>query len=34
LDRKKDGCFKVLLGDFVTTDKGTGVVHMAPGFGD
>jgi isoleucyl-tRNA synthetase len=25
---------KVLLGDFVTTEDGTGVVHMAPGFGE
>ena len=26
--------FRVLAGDFVTTDDGTGVVHMAPGFGE
>ncbi len=26
--------FQVLGGDFVTTDEGTGVVHMAPGFGE
>jgi isoleucyl-tRNA synthetase len=25
--------FKVLLGDFVSTDEGTGVVHIAPTFG-
>ncbi len=25
--------FKVLLGDFVTTDEGTGIVHTAPAFG-
>ena len=25
--------FRVLLGDFVTTDEGTGVVHIAPTFG-
>ncbi len=25
--------FKVLLGDFVTTEDGTGVVHTAPSFG-
>jgi len=25
--------FKVLLGDFVTTDEGTGIVHIAPTFG-
>ena len=26
--------FKVLLGDFVATDEGTGTVQMAPGFGE
>ena len=26
--------FTVLHGDFVTTDEGTGIVHMAPGFGE
>ncbi len=26
--------FVVLGGDFVTTDEGTGVVHLAPGFGE
>src|SRR5258706_6942009 len=26
--------FQVLAGDFVTTEDGTGVVHMAPGFGE
>jgi isoleucyl-tRNA synthetase len=26
--------FKVLSGDFVTTEDGTGIVHMAPGFGE
>ncbi len=25
---------KILLGNFVTTEDGTGVVHMAPGFGE
>ena len=25
--------FKVLIGDFVTTDDGTGIVHLAPSFG-
>jgi isoleucyl-tRNA synthetase len=25
--------FRVLLGDFVTTDDGTGIVHIAPAFG-
>ncbi|HKY50696.1 MAG TPA: isoleucine--tRNA ligase, partial [Candidatus Limnocylindria bacterium] len=26
--------FRVLAGDFVSTDEGTGIVHMAPGFGE
>lgn len=26
--------FRVLAGDFVTTDDGTGIVHLAPGFGE
>jgi isoleucyl-tRNA synthetase len=26
-------CFEVLLGDFVTTTDGTGIVHIAPSFG-
>ncbi|HUO47737.1 MAG TPA: isoleucine--tRNA ligase [Acidimicrobiales bacterium] len=26
--------FRVIAGDFVATDEGTGVVHMAPGFGE
>lgn len=26
--------FSVLHGDFVTTEEGTGIVHMAPGFGE
>ena len=26
--------FRVLAADFVSTDEGTGVVHMAPGFGE
>ncbi len=28
------GAFKVLMGDFVTVDEGTGAVQMAPGFGE
>ena len=28
------GAFRVLSGDFVTTEEGTGIVHMAPGFGE
>jgi isoleucyl-tRNA synthetase len=29
-----EGAFRVLAGDFVTTDEGTGTVHIAPGFGE
>ena len=29
-----EGAFRVLAADFVNTDEGTGVVHMAPGFGE
>ncbi|MEM7035656.1 MAG: isoleucine--tRNA ligase, partial [Bacteroidota bacterium] len=28
-----DQAFRVLIGDFVTTDDGTGIVHLAPTFG-
>ena len=28
------GAFKVISGDFVTTEDGTGIVHIAPGFGE
>lgn len=28
-----DGAFKVITGDFVTTEDGTGIVHIAPTFG-
>ena len=27
-------CFQVLRGDFVTTEDGTGIVHMAPAYGE
>ncbi len=30
---KDQGCFRVLAGEFVSTEDGTGVVHIAPGFG-
>ncbi|MBU0668000.1 isoleucine--tRNA ligase [Patescibacteria group bacterium] len=30
----KKGGFKVVLGDFVTTEEGTGIVHIAPMFGE
>ncbi|MDF1800985.1 MAG: isoleucine--tRNA ligase [Planctomycetota bacterium] len=29
-----EGAFRILAGDFVTTEDGTGVVHLAPGFGE
>jgi isoleucyl-tRNA synthetase len=29
----EEEAFKVIIGDFVTTDEGTGVVHIAPTFG-
>lgn len=28
-----DGAFRVILGDYVTTEDGTGIVHIAPNFG-
>lgn len=31
---KHPNSFRVLAGDFVSTEDGTGVVHMAPGFGE
>lgn len=30
---KEKGAFRVLSGEFVTTEDGTGIVHIAPGFG-
>lgn len=30
---KRQGAFKILSGDFVSVEDGTGVVHIAPGFG-
>lgn len=30
---KEKGAFRVLSGEFVSTEDGTGVVHIAPGFG-
>ncbi len=29
----RDEAFRVILGDFVTTEDGTGIVHIAPSFG-
>ncbi|HXS46492.1 MAG TPA: class I tRNA ligase family protein, partial [Solirubrobacterales bacterium] len=34
LDDREPGGFPVLAGDFVTTDDGTGLVHIAPAFGE
>jgi hypothetical protein len=31
---KGSGAFKVITGDFVTDDAGTGIVHCAPAFGE
>ncbi|MGN1063127.1 MAG: isoleucine--tRNA ligase, partial [Alphaproteobacteria bacterium] len=31
---KDEGCFRVLAGDFVSTEDGSGIVHIAPGFGE
>ena len=31
---ENSGVFKVISGDFVTTDDGTGMVHIAPAFGE
>lgn len=31
--KPKEGAFRVIAGDFVTTDDGTGIVHIAPTFG-
>jgi isoleucyl-tRNA synthetase len=31
---RDDNSFQVLRGDFVTTDDGTGIVHMAPAYGE
>ncbi|RZV48847.1 MAG: isoleucine--tRNA ligase [Acidimicrobiales bacterium] len=33
-DRDDLNAFRVMAGDFVETDEGTGVVHTAPGFGE
>lgn len=31
---KKQGAFVTVLGDYVTTEDGSGIVHTAPGFGE
>jgi len=33
-DAKSKGAFRTHNGDFVSTDEGTGIVHVAPGFGE
>jgi isoleucyl-tRNA synthetase len=33
-DRGPANAFRILAGDFVTTDDGTGLVHIAPAFGE
>ena len=32
--KNEKNAFKILSGDFVNTEEGTGIVHMAPGFGE
>jgi len=32
--KDEPNAFVILLGDFVTTEDGTGIVHLAPGFGE
>ena len=32
--KDKEKSYKVVAGDFVTTDSGTGIVHIAPAFGE
>jgi len=33
-EAKKQNAFKTYMGDFVSTEDGTGIVHTAPGFGE
>ena len=33
-DFNKKGAFKIVTADYVTTENGTGIVHIAPGFGE
>ena len=32
--KRDEGAFRVVAADFVSTEDGTGIVHMAPGFGE
>lgn len=34
ISKKTEGAFRVISSDHVTTDSGTGIVHMAPAFGE
>lgn len=33
-DEEENGAFRIFSDDFVTTETGTGIVHLAPGFGE
>jgi isoleucyl-tRNA synthetase len=33
-DLAEENCFQILNDDYVTTESGTGIVHLAPGFGE
>ncbi len=33
-DKREEGAFRVVAADFVSTEDGTGIVHIAPGFGE
>lgn len=33
-NQKNEGAFRIISGDFVTTQDGTGIVHAAPAFGE
>lgn len=33
-DKAKEGAFRVIFSDHVTTDAGSGIVHMAPAYGE
>ncbi|MDD7984256.1 isoleucine--tRNA ligase [Lentisphaera marina] len=33
-DLAEENCFQILNDDYVTTESGTGIVHIAPGFGE
>ena len=33
-DRSTEGAFRIVAADFVSTEDGTGIVHIAPGFGE